>query len=121
MLLSLLGAVGFLLLVACANVGNLLIRADIDAQREIAVRTALGATRLQLVRQFVIEGLTLAGLGGLGAILLAWWGVRVIPTMVPARHDLLTVCRHTSPELDAREAWWRQTVSRSCAPAPWWE
>ncbi len=101
MLLSLLGAVGFVLLVACGNVGNLLLARTLTRQRELDLRTALGATRMHLIRQFVVEGLALAGLGGVGAIALAWCGVRAIPALVPARMTYSLFGAYL-PQLDVR-------------------
>lgn len=85
MLLSVTGAVAFVLLIACANVANLLLARTISRQREIAVRAALGASRLQLMRQFFVEGMVLAALGGVEAALVSWWSIRAIPMLMPAK------------------------------------
>lgn len=99
---ALLAAVGFVLLIACVNVANLLLARGAGRQRELAIRCALGATRRRLVHQLITESLLMGFLGGIAGIIVAWLGLDLVTPLLPSDLQYLPFRHVGSIALDGR-------------------
>jgi putative ABC transport system permease protein len=110
-LLALLGAVGFVLLIACVNIASLLLARASGRRSEVSVRAALGATRVRLVRQFLVESLLLALPAGLLGVILAVWGTRFLLAIFPNNVANLSIPHIESIPVNVPVLWFAMGIT----------
>ena len=115
-LMILLGAVGFVLLIACANVANLQLARASTRQREMAIRTAVGASRMRIVAQLLTESVMLALAGGVLGFLVGAWGVRALLALAPGNLPRISDSLHSSTAVSALD--WRVLGFTLPLPSP---
>ena len=116
-LMILLGAVGFVLLIACANVANLVLVKTLARQKEIAIRTALGASTVRVIRQILSETVILGIAGGLLGLALAHYGVRLIVSFLRAKSASSRCDRRRYPGARLHACGFR-VYRHDCGPYP---
>ena len=106
----LLGAVGLVLLIACANLTNLFLARSTARQRELAVRLALGAARWRLVRLVLTESLLLSIAGGALGLAVAWFGLKGAGALIPGQFQMLGL----EAGINLRVLWWSLALALAC-------
>ena len=101
-MLLLFGAVGFILMIACLNVSNLLLARGADRKKEVAIKTALGASRSRLLRQFLTESFLLAAMGGILGLIVSWW---VGKALISLASETTALPRLEQTGIDASVLW----------------